>query len=242
MLTAVGDFDDLLSLPPREAERVALDLLKDRYTSSLYHTAKHLLGYRDVTWFTHGRIIETLESNSTHKLICVPRGCFKSSVATVSYPIWKLLKNPNLRILIDSEVYSNAKNFLHEIKNHLVKDQITRLFGQFRSSDKWKEGEIVIAQRVKKALKEPTIACSGIGAEKTSQHYDIIIADDLNSKKNSKTVEGRQKVIEHYKAYTSLLEPGGTIVVVGTRYAKDDVIGHILAHEMGIEDESGLIV
>ena len=43
-----------------------------------------VLGFKDVNTRTHGKIIECLESPSTRKLICVPRGSLKSSICCVS--------------------------------------------------------------------------------------------------------------------------------------------------------------
>lgn len=190
------------------------------------------MGFDHMTKGTHGDMVRSLEDENNHKkLIVMPRGTFKSSVASVAYPIWRLINNPNLRILIDSEVYSNSKNFLREIRGHLdANETLKELFGEFRTSN-WNESEITIAQRTV-IKKEASITCGGIGTIKVGQHYDLIIADDLNSQNNSETVEGRRKVIRHYQMYTGLLDPGGTVCVIGTRYATDDVIGHILSNEV----------
>jgi len=50
----------------------------------------------------------------------------------------------------------------------------------------------------------------------------------------------RKKVINHFKMNTAILEPDGTYVIVGTRYAVDDVIGFILENEVG-DERKGLI-
>lgn len=203
--------------------------LADAYSGSLYHTSKYLLGYKDITRYTHQSAIDLLQDPGKRKLLCVPRGCFKSSLGVVSYPIWRLMRNPNLRVLIDSEVYENSKNFIREIRGKLEMPMMTQLFGSFRSNH-WTEGSITIAQR-KKVYKEASITASGVGANKTGQHYDLIVHDDMNSDKNSETHEGRMKVVRHYQMNVSILEPGGTMVVIGTRYAADDVIGWILENE-----------
>ena len=206
--------------------------MADEYRRSLYLTAKDLLGYRDMTQYTHGGIVAALQESSTRKLICVPRGCFKSSVAVVSYSIWLLLNHPNLRILLDSEKYENSKNFIREIKGKLKDDRVTKVFGELEG-EKWGEGEITVRTRTQ-IYKEASITASGIGAGKTGQHYDVIIHDDMNSKDNSQTPESRQKIIDHYRMNTSILEPNGIMVVIGTRYAADDLIGWILENEVKV--------
>lgn len=225
----------LKSLNQSEQALVLVKTLQQAYKDSLFLTAKNLLGYNEITEYTHGEMIRCLQSASKQKLICVPRGCFKSSIGSVSYPIWLLVNNPNLRILLDSELYENSKNFLREIKAHLQSDNFINVFGDWRSRT-WNEGEIIINTRTINK-KEASITCGGVGTQKTSQHYEVIIADDLNSTSNSNTIENRMKIIDHFRRYTSLLEPDGTLVIIGTRYADTDVIGYILEEE-GIDDHS----
>lgn len=227
----------LRAYEPAVQREALLARLCTRYKNSLYLTSKDLLEYNDITHRTHDELIRALEAPTKRKLICVPRGTFKSSIGVVGFSIWSLLVNPDLRILIDSEIYDNSKNFIREIRAKLELPRMTLLFGDFRSNQ-WAEGSMTIKQR-RKILKEASITASGVGTGKTGQHYDMIIHDDLNSKKNSETPEQRQKVINHYKLNTSILEPHGTMVVIGTRYASDDVIGHILEHE--IKPHAGLL-
>lgn len=221
----------LRKYPPAIQEAALRQAIAQEYRNSLYKTCKFLLNYKDVTWRTHGKTIDALESETKRKLIVMPRGTFKSSVGVVGYSIWRLIRNPNERILIDSEVYGNSKNFLREIKAHLMSDKMVSLFGQFKTDTNWNEGEITIAQR-SRPFKEASITCGGIETVKVGQHYSVIIGDDLNSGNNSSTPEGRKKVIQHYQMNTAILEPDGTYVVIGTRYASDDVIGYILENEI----------
>lgn len=216
----------------------SLSDLKIIYQNDLYAFAKHGLGYKDLTITTHDPIAKLLMSETKKKLIVVPRGCFKSTLASISYPIWLLINDFNHRILLDSELYSNSSKFLREIKGHLTSSHMTDLFGEFYSDSNWNESEITIKQRTK-IYKESSITCSGIGAQKTSQHYSVIVADDMNSPDNSMTQELRDKVINHFRLYVSLLEPGGTMIIIGTRYAQVDLIGHIL--ESIESDNKGLL-
>lgn len=212
-------------------EALMLLAKKQAVEEDLFICAKYLLGYKNVVGHCHDDMIRELMAPTVRKLIVMPRGTFKTSIACVAYPIWLLLQNPNLRILLDSELYTNSKNMLREIKAHLASPEFKALFGCWKTQACWNEGEIIISARTK-TLKEATITCSGIGAQKTGQHYDVIIADDMNSPNNSSTPDACAKVVQHYRYYTSLLEPGGIIVIVGTRYSSADLIGHILRTEV----------
>lgn len=198
--------------------------------SSLYLLAKNLLGFTDLTWFTHGKMIEAIEEDTDRKCIVMPRGTFKSSICSVAAPIWWLIRDPNERVFLDSEVYTNSKNFLREIKGHVTGERFKSLFGSWKSGN-WNEAEITIAPR-RKVYKEASITCGGIGTVKVGQHYSKIIGDDYNSGNNSATGDARQKIITHYKMNTAILDPGGVYMIVGTRYAIDDIIGFVIENEI----------
>lgn len=197
--------------------------------ASLYELSRNVLKYRDMTERTHGEIIECLEGDAKRKLVCVPRGCLKSSLACVAHPIHLLTNNPNLRILIDSELYTNSATFLREIKQHIQSEFFVYLFGDWKTKV-WNESEIVISKRTRN-FKEASITVGGIGTTKVGQHFDIIIGDDYNSPTNTNSKENADKVVQHYKYNLSILEPTGTYVVIGTRYSSNDLIGHILSNE-----------
>jgi len=209
-----------------------IEAMKKAAKQSLFIFASCFLGYKDVSPFTHKSIIKALESSVTRKLICVPRGSLKSSLGCVAFPIWLLINNPNLRILIDSELFTNSTTFLREIRAHLESPLLNPIFGEFKTKT-WNETEIIIRQRTK-AYKEASITVGGVGTTKVGQHFDYIIGDDYNSPSNSNTPEKSQKVINHYKYNLSILEPEGTYVIIGTRYSENDLIGYILREQLKV--------
>lgn len=226
----------LAAIPIAERPAAIQEARRDIYRSSLFATAKHLLGYSQMVQHAHGRLVAALEAPTRRKLIVMPRGTFKTSITSVAYPIWLLMRNPNLRIILDSELYTNSKNILREIKQHLEGPAFRSVFGDWRGPV-WNEGEIVIAPRTL-VKKEASITCSGIGAQKTGQHYDVAILDDMNSPKNSSTPEGCARVHQHYRYYQSLLEPDESILaIIGTRYSASDLISFVLQNELGITNE-----
>lgn len=219
----------LNTVDPQDRETLVNKALAQIVKSSLFALCKTICDFMDLTHATHGDVIRVLESQSLRKMHVLPRGSLKSSIVCVAYPIWILTNNPNARIFIDSQLFTNSSTFLREIRGHLEGPRLTDLFGEFKGSV-WNDSEIIIRQRTKN-FKEASITVGGVGTTKVGQHYDYIIHDDMNSPENSNTPEKAQKVIDHYKMNTSILEPSGTMVVVGTRYADNDLIGHILANE-----------
>lgn len=224
----------LQSLPDQDQAAVLIAYLKQEFEASLYKTCKYLLGYDAMTMRTHGDMIRMLETPELKKLITMPRGTFKSSIGVVGYSIWRLMRNPDVRIMIDSEKYENSKNFIREIKGKVTEPFFQMLYGDWSKTDNWAEGSITIAPR-KVIKKESSITASGVEAGKTGQHFDLVIHDDLNTHENSQNPEQRKKIIQHYQMNTSILDPGGELVIIGTRYAMDDVIGFVLENEIWSE-------
>lgn len=220
-----------------EQLQIIVETRQQIYKDSLYLFAQVICGFKEITESTHLPMISALRDQETkRKLIVVPRGCFKSSIGSVAYPMWMVERDPNIRILLDSELYSNSKNLLREIRSHYASPAFTDVFGT-RESSVWNESEIIVSTRTK-PKKEPSIVCSGIGAQKTGQHYDLIIADDMNSPGNTKNPEVAENIRNHVRYYTSILEPGGTLVFIATRYSELDVIQMILDNEIGVSAES----
>lgn len=151
-----------------------------------------------------------------------PRRTLKSTVCSVGFPVWVLLNNPNTRILLDTAVAGNAQNFLKNIRTFFEGPYIQGIFGKLYSEkNDWNMNSITLNRTG--VFPQPSIDTGGIDMAKTSQHYDLIISDDLQNKDNCKSKEQRDKVKEHFKLYANLIDPGGMILSVGTRWDFDDL-------------------
>ena len=188
-------------------EQEALNQYKEACKRSHHFLCTQEFKFSD--WgLVHDDIEKFLNRPSRRKLCLVPRGHLKTSIITKGYAVKLLLNDPNHRILIANQVWDRSRDMLYEIKEWLTtKTNLPKLFGNFISS-RWREEEIVIAQRTK-ALSAPSIGTTGVEAEITSAHYDTIILDDLQGLQNSQTKEQRDKVKRFYRSLTSILEPGG---------------------------------
>ncbi len=221
-----------------DAQSNAILEIQSEVFDSLYSLCKYL-GMHDLNEHTHGDVIDLLESNYERKMIVLPRGTLKTSLGVVGYAIWRIIRDPDIRILLESETYKNAKNLLREIKAHLTSPHMTELFGDPVGSV-WKESEITVGWRTRNR-KEATITVGSPGVIAVGQHYDLIINDDMNSQNNTNTKDNRDKIVDHYKRNIAILDPGEEYVIIGTRYHEEDLIGHILTHEVegGLEIAKG---
>src|SRR3990167_10662300 len=173
------------------------------------------------------------------KLILMPRFSLKSCIVTQGYSLWKLIKNPNNRVLIYSDSATKSQGFLQGIKNHIYGDAPNSSFREYFPSwetdphkGKWNESQIVVRTRTF-AHVEPTVDTGGIESSKVGMHYDIIIFDDIVSDLNVTTKSQMDKVYDCYKKSLSLLKPGGEVIIVGTRWHFGDAYGRILNENQG---------
>ena len=182
----------------------------------LYSFNKNILGYDKISEQPHRLMCDSVQFGNNRQLHLWPRGHFKTTNITVGYSLYELCKNPNLRIFIGNSVLSNAKSFLREIKGHLANnDKLKEIMGDtINKDDKWTEQEIILKTRTINK-KEPTIQVAGVGQSLVSQHYDLMILDDLVDQDNVNTKELIQKTIDWYRMAISLLEPDGKIIVIG---------------------------
>jgi len=209
--------------------------LEFRCNHDLKFLCKAVLGYKD--WSDnpelHKAIATHLRKPSKFKLFLIPRDHLKSSIITKGASIQKVLNNPNIRILLANNTWDNSRKFLGSIAKYLAKGGfLASMFGIFESGQ-WNKDEITVKQRTM-ILDAPTISTTGLEKEQTSQHYDLIIADDLVARENVQTSEQRAKVKDYINSLMALLEPQGELWVVGTRWSQDDAYGDLI--EEGIWD------
>ena len=199
---------------------------------SLFYFAKNILGYDALDYNPHREVCQFAQEivgRDHYGLDLEPRGSFKTTVFSQALPIWLLVKNPNLRILLNSAVLQNSIDNLRVIKSQFETNEKLRfLFGDFVGSY-WTTEEATVGKRTKVTLRDPSLRCASVERVQTGPHYDVIIADDLVSDQNSMTPDGRNNVINHFKLLFSLLDPGGIIMVVGTRWNYEDLYGVIMS-------------
>lgn len=235
--------DNFFDFLPNSEEKIVPDeqatLVEPKWLFSLCHDTLNMKDmmpqpHYDLCNIFEGAVGDCQFSGSTQTLIMVgvPRGTFKTSVATEGLPLGVLARNPNARILLDSFRHDVSKERLVAASGHITNNlAFHRLYGDdwkpgFREAP-WSDSRITIAKRTK-ILKEPSIDTSGVDRSKTGSHYDLIIADDLVTDTNIYTAKSRQKVYDHIMDLLPILEPGGTLILIFTRWHADDAYGKII--------------
>lgn len=173
----------------------------------------------------HASIIHNVSDNQA-SMDLAPRGHGKSTIGDVDFCITKVLRNPDIRIMIGSKTQTQASAFLKEIRTHFEQNvNLIRIFGDWKKSrdNVWNDKEFTVNRRTV-IKKEATVSALGASGAVVSKHFDIIIGDDLVGFENART-EAQRKVLKEW-FYSSLyptLEPDGEIHILGTRYSPMDL-------------------
>lgn len=223
----------------KRARKTAEDRIAEMrpvYESSLFRFAKEILGYKDLDRSLHGPICTALKKNEDN-LFLLPRGHLKSSLVTIAYPIWCIIKNPNIRIHITNAVLSVSIKFLREIKEHMEKNALLKTMWPKvfytipdKQAPKWTENEIVV--RRTKNLKDATISVGSVGKTETGAHYDRIVYDDIVNEDNVNTPDQIEKTFNWYRMSRALLDPGARTAIVGTRYDFSEMYQRLIESTM----------
>jgi hypothetical protein len=197
--------------------------------NDLFYYSRRILNY-DFEQQPHRESCDFLSSGKLHKVFLAPRGSFKTSQMSQAYPSWRIVKDPNIRVLFDSVSLKNSEDNLKVVENHLeFNPKIRLLYGDYSGKKElWNNTEFTCSKRTNPSLKEPTGRASGQGKIQIGPHYDLIIADDEHDKDNCRSADQTAKVKQHLRLLFGLLDPGGEMVIGGHRWTYTDAFSMVL--------------
>jgi predicted phage terminase large subunit-like protein len=153
-------------------------------------------------------------------VFCPPRHG-KSEMTTIRYPVWRLMADPGMRVIIGAYNQTLADKFSRKCRR-IARERMALCEDRTAVHD-WETPE------------GGGIRAIGVGAGITGQGGDLIIIDDpIKSREEAESETYRNRVYDWYTddLYTRL-EPGGSLVLIMTRWHEDDLAGRILASEDG---------
>jgi len=162
-------------------------------------------------------------------LINIPPNHAKSITITVDYVTWKVVTNPNFRVLIVSQTQQLAADFLYAIKQRLTHPMYEALQNAYAAgvgfnskSASWQQTRVVFGDELRESSeKDPNIEAVGIGGQIYGKRADMIIVDDAVTLKNANEFEKQIRWLT--QDVRSRLNPTGKLVVIGTRVASVDL-------------------
>lgn len=165
-------------------------------------------------------------------VVNVPPNHAKSTTITVNYVIWRIIKNPSVKIIIVSKTETMAKKFLLQIKERLISNQYSEMQRDFAPKGGWKEGSAswtanmfyVNGRNVE--AKDPTVWSIGIGSQIYGARADLVVVDDAIDGTNANRYPDQIEWLNGEVA--TRLTPNGKLFVVGTRIAAKDMYGELI--------------
>jgi predicted phage terminase large subunit-like protein len=214
---------------------------------NLFGFAKYILNYKKLIKRIHGEWCRLLQNpNKKRILILAPREFFKSTVISISFPIWKLYNNINERILIFSSKALVGKGFIREILSQFSQNNKLRQiwllkwgYDPYFDPEEWTKSYVTLPRT--EPYKEPSIFGAGVLQEPVSWHFDTVILDDVVDIQDQFSLTTREKKKEWFKQVFDFLEENSKLIVVGTRWHKDDLYNMILT-DTAYEDWEKIII
>lgn len=208
--------------------------LREKAQTNLYFLSKGILGYTQVEEGAHLALCAFMTREPLNRrLVLMPRGHLKTTICTISDSIRLALCNPNVRILIQNEVFENASLMLQELQAHWEKgEMLRRLFPELvpaRFSGPGTDWSKVASSINRTAtFKESTWTASGSGGSPQSQHFGFIKVDDLIGEKHKGSAVEMLRANGWVDSMTPLLDRlDDRIDWYGTRKTLEDTYAHI---------------
>lgn len=182
---------------------------------------------------------------SNRVIINVPPEHAKSTTFTVNYVVWRIHKDPSVRVIIMSKGNTLAKDFLYEIKQKLTSSQYREMHMRFAPEGGWKDPDgSWAADRIyvqgkedtdRGVQKDPTVQTIGLKGTIYGRRADLIILDDIVDTKNAREIDFQKRLINRDidSRLPSEEEGGGLLLVLGTRVAPMDIYRTLLDEKDG---------
>lgn len=161
-------------------------------------------------------------SPKKHKMVQAQRSQAKTTIAAVR-AVYGLIHNPAMRVLIISAGDTQATeiaNWIIQIINNM--DELECLRPDRMNGDRASVEAFDVHYTLKGPEKSPSVACIGITANSQGKRADLLIADDVESAKNSQTQLQRERLLHLTRDFTSICA-NGEILYLGTPQSIDSV-------------------
>ena len=175
----------------------------------------------------HRRVAEEYEklagSHGARVIINMPPRHTKSEFASYMLPAWLIGKNPKLKIIQTTHTAELAVRFGRKVRNLMETKEYKEVFPDVelsvdsKAAGRWDTGH------------GGEYYAAGVGGAITGRGADLLIIDDPHSEQDALS----ETALEHaYEWYTSgprqRLQPGGSIVIVMTRWSLKDLTGKLI--------------
>jgi hypothetical protein len=164
-------------------------------------------------------------------IISMPPQEGKSDLGSRRFPLWLLMHNPDLRIVIASYASTVARRLSRFVRDDVTANQ--QLLGMRVRRDLSSQHEWEVAGH------EGGLYAVGTGGALTSRAADILIIDDpIKGRDQADSVVFRSKVWDWWtETAATRLSPGAPVVLILTRWHEDDLAGRLIKEDEALPEE-----
>ena len=217
--------------------------IREAAEADLY-TFAHLINPTYQYGEVHERVFRWMQDDedSRRKLLLLPRGHLKSHCVAV-WCAWEITRNPWTSIVYVSAGEDLAKDQVYAIKNMMVSDIYRAFWPEMineREGDRehWSAFSFNVdhPERKKRRIRDHTMIVRTVKSNAIGLHGDHIVFDDVIVPAFAYSETGRREASRSLAQYTSILNPGGSIKCVGTRYHTQDAYDGMIKETYRIWD------
>lgn len=201
-----------------------LETLQSHYTEFsdfLYDGITELMGF-DCTVIQLD-IADYMEHHpNPFKQVQAQRSQAKTTIAAF-YAVYRMIHDPTFRVLI----FSAASGMSTEISGWIIQiimgwDILECIRPDKQAGDRASTEKFDIHHSLKGPEKSPSVACLGIESSMQGRRADLVIADDIESSKNSRTAIQREKILSYTNDFPSICQHG-EILYLGTPQSGESI-------------------
>lgn len=201
-----------------------------------------LIEGRKPRWLHPSMIYE--QGDKRYVLINTPPHHSKSISLTVDYSVYRICKDPNIRIKIISKTETMSKQFLYAIQQRLTHPRYRLLIETFAPPEgfdgkgsTWQANMVYLSSASRdSAEKDPTLEALGMGGHIYGARCDIAIMDDCIVLSNA--IQFEKQIRYTQQEVLTRLEDSGILLIVGTRVESIDFYSEIRNPDRYPEEKS----
>jgi len=175
----------------------------------------------------HVKVAEQFEKLAVNPgsriIVNMPPRHTKSEFASYLLPAWLIGKNPELKIIQTTHTAELAVRFGRKVRNLMEMDIYREVFPEVdlradsKAAGRWETGQ------------GGEYYAAGVGGAITGRGADLLIIDDPHSEQDALSESAMENAYEWYTSGPrQRLQPGGSIVVVMTRWSLKDLTGKLI--------------
>lgn len=226
---------DLLADVRRKEPELYYKTLGELALADYWIYLRLVLDYRFLDPWDHGEEqIWFLQENLGHPMLfLVPRGGCKTGAITIPFVPWMLAHDPTSPCIITNVREEKAAYFAKQAAKICTAKNFARCFPHIKPSEKWGEGGYYLKETANVdggagGRVDPNIGSYGVGGNITGAHGRVLLHDDLINRETYQHASQLQKAEDFFSESLNCLDPGGQLIVAGTRWSFLDLYGKMV--------------